>query len=228
MHGQEETSPAPRIVCTALHGCFLAFAGWIYFGGGANLLCSWCGMEPADPASLARRIMLFSFGVLSFVRIALTLFVLLKRRFAWDELGGVVFALAIYQVGFAVLGAREPAGLDLLDAVAVGLFLLGSYLNTGSELQRKRFKADPANKGKLYTQGLFRYARHINYSGDTLWVAAWALATRNVWSAIVPLALAAGFVFAFIPSLTKHLRANYGDQFEEWEKRTKAFIPFVY
>jgi steroid 5-alpha reductase family enzyme len=178
--------------------------------------------------NLERRILLLSFGVLLFARMTLTLFVLLKRRFPWNELGGVAFALFVYHVGFASLGAGETAQLGILDLVAIGLFLFGSYLNTGSEIQRKRFKADPKNRGRLYTGGLFRFARHINYFGDTLWVSGWAIATRNIGSAVIPIALAAGFVFAFIPSLTKHLRASYGDQFDLWSKRTKAFIPYIY
>ena len=36
------------------------------------------------------------------------------------------------------------------------------------------------------------------------------------------------FIFMFIPSLTQHLKQRYGEQYETWEKSTKAFIPFVY
>jgi hypothetical protein len=35
-----------------------------------------------------------------------------------------------------------------------------------SELQRYRWKRQPQNAGRLYTGGLFAYARHINYFGD--------------------------------------------------------------
>ena len=36
------------------------------------------------------------------------------------------------------------------------------------------------------------------------------------------------FLFAFIPSLSKHLRARYGAQYEKWERETSTLIPFVY
>ena len=228
MHGQQEISAKPRVACTLLHATFLAVAAWIFFGGGATALLPWFGVDMPGAGNLERRILLFSFGVLLFARMTLTLFVLLKRRFAWNELGGVAFALFVYHVGFASLGAGETTQLGILDVVAIGLFLFGSYLNTGSEIQRKKFQADPKNRGRLYTGGLFRFARHINYFGDTLWVSGWAIATRNIGSAVIPIALAAGFIFAFIPSLTKHLRASYGDQFDVWSKQTKAFIPYIY
>jgi steroid 5-alpha reductase family enzyme len=156
------------------------------------------------------------------------MFWLLKRKFGWDELVGVLFACVVYQIGFAVLGAGNDAALGLLEVAGVALFLFGSYLNTWSEIQRKRFKADPANQGKLFTGGWFRCARHINYFGDTLWVAGWAMLTGNLWSAIVPVALAAGFVFFFMPPLTAHLKAKYGEQYDEWAKTTRRYVPFVW
>lgn len=228
MHGEQEISNAPRTTCTLVHIAFLGIAAWFYFGGGTEVISSWLNGEPTPSGNLTRRIVLFSFGVVLFFRIGLTLFYLLKRRFGWDELGGVTFALFLYQVAFALLGGRETRPIGVLDVVAIAIYLVGSYLNTESELQRKRFKDKPENQGVLYTQGLFRYARHINYFGDTMWVIAWAMMTRNIWSFIIPVYLAAMFIFFFIPSLTKHLKARYGDQYESWVKNTNAFIPFLY
>jgi protein-S-isoprenylcysteine O-methyltransferase Ste14 len=228
MHGEQEHSYTTRIICTLLHLVFLGIAGWIYFAGGIEVISGWLGGEPTSVGNLARRIALFSCGIVLFLRITLGLFYLLKRKFGWEEFGGVVFALFVYHVVFALLVAQTNTPINALDIVAIALFLVGSYFNTGAEWQRKRFKDEPKNRGKLYTQGLFRYARHINYFGDTLWVTAWAILTRNIWSFIIPLALAAAFVFAFIPSLSKHLKARYGAQYEAWAKRTKAYIPFIF
>ena len=131
-------------------------------------------------------------------------------------------------MGFALCGAAQRASPGWLDAVGVLLFAAGSYLNTGSELQRKRFKDDPRNKGKLYTEGLFSLARHINYFGDMLWLTGWALLTRNMWAAAMPVFATGCFVFVFIPQLTKHLQTKYGPEFEEWSSHTRRFVPFLY
>lgn len=56
------------------------------------------------------------------------------------------------------------------------LYIVGMLLETISETQRQAFKKQPENKGKLYTGGLFGWARHINYGGYTLWRAGYALA----------------------------------------------------
>jgi protein-S-isoprenylcysteine O-methyltransferase Ste14 len=228
LHGHKEISNIPRVACTLLHATFLAASAWIFFGESIMPLMAWVEVYMPHGGNLCRSILLFSFGVVLFVRMTITLFFLLKRRFAWNELGGVAFALFVYQIGFASLGAGEMTHLGFLDAAAIGLFIIGSYINTGSELQRKKFKDDPKNRGRLYTGGLFRFARHINYFGDILWVSGWAIATRDIRSALIPIGLTAGFIFAFIPSLTEHLRTTYGEQFDEWSKRTKALIPYIY
>ena len=221
MHGLLESRSTTRVVCTLAHLGFLGLAGWIYFGGGGELFSR-------SPGDLARRVVLSAFGIVLFFRMSFTLFVLLKRKVGWDELGGVVFALFVYQVVFAAFGSSETAAMGMLDSFAILLFMFGSYLNTGSEWQRKRFKENPENKGRLYTEGLFSWARHINYFGDTLWVTGWAILTGSLWSLLIPIAITAAFLYAFIPSLSEHLGTRYGDQYTDWKKTTKRFVPFVY
>jgi protein-S-isoprenylcysteine O-methyltransferase Ste14 len=228
MHGKEEVSKASRVLCTLMHAVLLSLAAWIYFGDGGAVVFSWLSLEDFARGDVTRHAVLFAFGVVLFLRMFLVHFYLLKRRFGWDEFGGVVVALIIYQVIFALLGVSTRTEIGIVDVAAVIVFVLGSYLNTGSELQRKRFKDNPANKRMLYTGGLFRLARHINYFGDILWVTAWAVVTRNIWSAAIPVALTLSFIFSFIPNLSKYLKERYGEQYEEWARTTKKLIPFVY
>jgi steroid 5-alpha reductase family enzyme len=131
-------------------------AAWIYFGGGTGIIPGWLGGEPMPAGDLLRRMVLISFSVVLFGRMNFTLFYLLKRRFGWEEVGGVLFALFVYQIVFALLGGREPRPVGVLEILAIAMFLVGSYFNTGSELQRKRFKDKPEHQGLLFTQGLFR------------------------------------------------------------------------
>lgn len=91
-----------------------------------------------------------------------------------------------------------------LLAGAVTASILGIVIETISELQRKSFKADPKNKGKPYSGGLFSLARHINYSGYALWRPANALAAGGVASAIATFAFFTyNFVANSIPGLDK-------------------------
>lgn len=227
MHGQYARSIVPKLVWTVAHLGLLYLAAWIYFGGGIVAIGNVLGQD-WQAGNEARRLLLFTFGLVLWIRMLLTAFIFLQRRVAWGEVLGTVTALALYQLCFALLGARTFTALSGLDVMAISLFIVGSLINTGSEFQRKRFKANPANQGKLYTQGLFAVVRHPNYLGDLLWVSAWASLTRNPWSAIIVLILASGFIFVFIPELSHYLAQRYDTQYETWASKTNKLIPYIY
>jgi len=130
-------------------------------------------------------------------------------------IGGGVFRDYFIQFGF-------------LDAVAFVLLLLGSYLNSFSEIQRKWWKSDSENSGHCYTEGLFSYSMHINYFGDTVLFTGWCLFTSNYWMLGLPLLMGGMFVFFHIPCLDAYLAERYGKEFNDYSKRTKKFIPYVY
>lgn len=70
-------------------------------------------------------------------------------------------------------------------AAGTALYVTGILTETISELQRSAFKKDETNKGKPYAGGLFGLARHINYTGYTLWRTGYALtAAGPAWAAV--------------------------------------------
>ena len=56
----------------------------------------------------------------------------------------------------------------------------------------------------------------------------WCLLTASVWTLVLPVFMAASFVFHHIPGLDAYLEQRYGDEFVEYAKKTKKFMPFVY
>jgi len=227
MHGIKETSNTLRILWFVSHSIFLYIAYLICFDDKLLWLNSILDVDFQD-GNFYRRCCLWGFGVLMYIRMNLTTFHLLKRKMPIEELFGVIIGCAVYQIGFVLLGGWQSSPLSLLDVFGILLFIIGSYINTYSEIQRKRFKDDPNNNGKLYTQGLFKYARHINYFGDICWVTGWAIVTNNIWSMFIPISLTLGFIFLFIPELSRYLETNYVDEYLDWKKQTKKLIPFIY
>ncbi len=227
MYGHEEVSRWPRRVMVAAHALITLLAGWFLVGSGTLAVGRLLGVAwvPGDPD---RRALLFAFGIVLFLRMSGTALVLLQRRFRWTEMGAVVGGVALYQLGFALLGVGSRQQLSAWDAVAALLFLGGGALNTLSEWARLRFKARPENRGRLYTHGPFALVRHPNYLGDCLWGVGWALATRSPWSILIVAVEIAGFVFVNIPQLSAYLEQRYGDAYRDWAAKTARLVPWLY
>ncbi|MGH9454843.1 MAG: methyltransferase family protein, partial [Terriglobia bacterium] len=112
--------------------------------------------------------------------------------------------------------------------MGVVLFVVGSWMNSRAEYARHVWKQRSENTGKLYTQWLFRYSRHPNYLGDLISFSGLCLISGEWLTAVIPVLMLAGFVFVNIPALDSHLRDHYGPAFDEYARRTRKLIPFVY
>lgn len=224
LYSQKDKSILQKIVIVFLEIFIIGVSYWILFLGGYHTLIH----SRHGDGNGTRHLILFIFSLIVFVRVCITMFYLLKRRIPWDEAFSIPFAFAIYYVGFALLGYSTNNPVNFITVFAIVLFLLGSFLNTGSELMRDKWKKDQAHAGKLYTSGLFKYAMHINYFGDFLWVSAYAIITRNVYAILIPIFIFCFFAFYNIPKLDSYLASKYGPQFDVYRKKTKRFIPFVY
>jgi protein-S-isoprenylcysteine O-methyltransferase Ste14 len=212
MHGDTDPSRLPRTAMVALHLVGVLIATALLTAG------------PMTP----RRAALLACAWIYFARVVATSFVFLRRGVDWTEAWQVGPFLLIIQVALAWLGARATEPWGPVDTLALVLYGVGSFLNSGSELQRKAWKARPENQGHLYTGGLFRLSRHVNYFGDVVLFSGFAVLTRSPWAAAVPLLMAVMFVFLHVPSLDRYLRERYGSEYVEWTRHSKKLVPFIY
>jgi protein-S-isoprenylcysteine O-methyltransferase Ste14 len=210
-----------------VHAAGIALSAWLLLGSGIEVVGEWFG-EDWERGDSTRCALIFACAVFYFARLTFGIFYLIQRRMGWAEVGSVAPFTVVFHGLFAFFGARATAGVDWLDGVAIGLYLLGSYFNTGSELGRHLWKKHPENKGKIYTEGLFSLSMHINYFGDSVLFTGYAILTCSWWSGIIPALMTVMFVFMHIPMLDKYLAERYGEQFDAYAARTKKLIPFVY
>ncbi len=227
LYGKYGASWPQKAVLVALELLFLALAAWILFGAGGPAIAGLFGWPVAEATPL-RYWLIFGFSLTVLIRMGFMMVFFMKRAVPWSEAFTVPVAFALYYVGFAVLVLPAIGAFDWIDALGIVLFVVGSYLNTGGELQRHAFKKDPANKGKLFTGGLFGLSMHINFFGDILWVAGYALVTHNWWSSLIVIFIVTFFAFYNVPMLDKHLAEHYGADFEAYRKKTKRLVPFVW
>lgn len=213
MHGQSEHSIAPRVAATFLQLSAVGIAAVVLLSDGQ--------LSPREWAVLGCS------GVYA-LRVLFGMFVILNRRFAWSEAGIVGGLFLGVHVGMAYATAGSPESLGPWAIAGLGLYVVGSYLNTASEYGRMVWKRDPARRGKLYREGLFRHSMHINYFGDTLLFSGFALVTGSAWAFVVPAVMTAGFVFQHIPNLDAYLAERYGEAFDAYARTTKKFVPYIF
>ena len=175
-----------------------------------------------------RQIGLFICSIIYVMRLIVTMFVFLKREIAWWEgiIGAVFFPFLIFC--FLYVGGSQKLPINSVDIIGITLYAIGSYLGTSSELSRHIWKLKPENTGHLYTMGLFKYSRHINYFGDVLLFSGFALITHDPKMLIIPMAMTMCFVLLWIPAHDRYLAEKYGTEFEDYANRTKKLIPMIY
>ncbi len=115
----------------------------------------------------------------------------------------------IWIISAPLLAAQSGNGagnLTTLDFLAVAVWIVGFSFEAVGDRQLVRFKADPANEGKLLRTGLWRYTRHPNYFGDAVqWWAYYliALAAGGWYTLFSPIIMSILLVTCLAPPCWK-------------------------
>ena len=175
-----------------------------------------------------RRVLIASCLIIYFLRLQITVWIFQKRKWTWLETAiiSIVMPLALY--AFAQVGGNNHQSVYAIEVIGVLLYIIGSYLNTNSEYSRHVWKLKKENKGRLFTDGLFRYSMHINYFGDIVLFTGFAMITHRLIMFVIPLIMTVNFVLNIIPSLDRYLEKKYEDEFRDYSKKTKKLIPLIY
>jgi steroid 5-alpha reductase family enzyme len=140
---------------------------------------------------------------------------------------GAILAGAVH------VAAHNPAPFGgPLDVAGLVLFALAWSGESLADAQLARFKAYPANRGRVADVGLWAWSRHPNYFFEWL-----------TWSAFAPLALSPGYpegawslaapILMFVllnyvsgvPPLERAMRESRGAAFDAYAARTSRFVP---
>ena len=175
-----------------------------------------------------RRILIAACLMIYFVRLQITVWIFQKRTWAWLETIIISILIPLALFGFAKAGGSNGQAIGGVEAIGTLLYIVGSYINTHAEYTRHVWKLKAENKRRLYTEGLFRLAMHINYLGDIVLFTGFAMITHRLSMFIIPLVMTINFIFNIIPSLDRYLEKKYGDEFRAYAAKTKKLIPKIY
>lgn len=130
------------------------------------------------------------------------------------------------------VSSESTAGSFPQPTLMIGgaLYVTGILTELIAEIQRYRFKKNPANKGKAYTGGLWKLARHINYGAYTLWRTGYAMAASGwILGGLVGAFHFFDFATRAVPVLNEYCEPRYGAQWEAFKKQTPyRLLPFIY
>lgn len=142
--------------------------------------------------------------------------------FPWNQ------ALELLWVYFLSVAINSNVYIDIWVIIGASLFMFGTALEISSNYQRKRFKQDRTNQGKLYTDGLFSIVIHPNYAGYVVWRSALSLMTGYpVLFGFSFLFHMAQFYFHADPPFQRYMHKKYGLAWERYVATHKKIIPWL-
>lgn len=125
---------------------------------------------------------------------------------------------------------KYGSSLLFLDFVGMIVWVFGFYFESTADKQLSDFLHKPENKGKLMTEGLWKYSRHPNYFGEVVQWWGLYLATLSISNGyltiIGPLTITFFILFVSgVPLLEQKYKGR--PDFEEYKKHTSIFVPLL-
>jgi len=133
-----------------------------------------------------------------------------------------------------VITTSKRVGFDIFAIIGLIIWIFGFSMEALADMQKNRFNANPANKGKFIQTGLWSRSRHPNYFGEiVIWigVAVIALPVLQGWqwvALISPLFVTLLLTrVSGVPLLEKKSDAKWGGQpdYEAYKQCTPVLIP---
>jgi steroid 5-alpha reductase family enzyme len=220
------------------------------FWGTGFVITAWVGFFLTPEGFPLRKLLLC--GLVTIWGLRLSIHILIRnggkpedfRYQAWRKENGATWwwrsffkvfllqGLLMWLISAPLLAAQaspQPAKLIWLDFLAIVVWIYGFLFEALGDWQLARFKADPTNKGKLLTSGVWRYTRHPNYFGDaTQWWAYFliALAAGAWWTVFSPIMMTFLLLRVSGVALLEKTLKTQKPGYEEYVASTSEFVPW--
>ncbi|MFM1920338.1 MAG: hypothetical protein RLZZ303_1972 [Candidatus Hydrogenedentota bacterium] len=152
-----------------------------------------------------------------------------QRKFlVFFQFQGLLIVLFSLPPLLAMLSPKASP-LTLLLGVSLGLFAMAG--ESLSDAQLRRWRSNPANRGRTCREGLWRFSRHPNYFFEWLHWWAYVIMAGVSWQAAAALAgplLMLLFLYRItgIPYTEAQALLSRGDDYREYQRTTSPFIPW--
>jgi steroid 5-alpha reductase family enzyme len=147
------------------------------------------------------------------------------RTIFWAQ-GWVMWVVAI-PISVAMV---EDEPVNWVTWTGVGLAAVGLFFEAVGDVQLSRFRADPANAGKIMDRGLWAWSRHPNYFGDLCVMAALWLIACGAWVGVGTLFAPVLMTYMLVRKtgkrmLDRRLARTRGEAYVAYAARTSGLVP---
>jgi steroid 5-alpha reductase family enzyme len=141
--------------------------------------------------------------------------------------GSIPLVFAIF------VAARFPSdALRMADIIGALILLSGIAGEALADAQLKKFRDNPANKGRVCDAGFWRWSRHPNYFFEWFgWLAYPVIAISPAYAWGWATLLAPVFMYWIlvhvtgIPPLEEQMLRSRGERYRDYQSRTSPFFP---
>jgi len=163
------------------------------------------------------------------------------KKLGWKKDWPTLFYLLLVLAGFFVIGydfwrlQHLSFQLHILVVIGIVLICIGGFLRITSRITLKKAGFTLVNSGKLQivggqrliTDGIYSHIRHPLYLGEMTRNLGLAILFSSLFGLVVMI-LANIFLLLRIEIEEKMLIAEFGLEYEEYRKKTKKLIPYLY
>ena len=137
----------------------------------------------------------------------------------------LIVNFSLFPISFILLNNINPNTYLLLASIFT---IVAVILETISDKQMRDFKSNPLNKNKTMKYGLWRYSRHPNYLGETMfWFGIYFMGLSSgimpLWTILCPLLMLSLFIFISCPMMDKRSLKNRND-YQDYMNKTSQLL----
>lgn len=163
----------------------------------------------------------------------------MKRSFRedWTLLPFLVITLTSFIVAILDFIFLQNLKVQIFALVGLPMLLTGGYLRMRARVQLKKKagfsslaatgKLQIVEDHKLVEDGLYKHVRHPIYLGETVRNLGIVLLFSSIYG-LVLIAAATVFLLFRMQKEEKMLTERFGKEYQEYQRKTKRIIPYIY
>ena len=135
----------------------------------------------------------------------------------------ILFVGVFYSLpGYLAFTNQNPLGY-LTVAIALPLYIFGSLINTGADVQKM---AEKGMGSGLVQDGAWRSLRHVNYLGDLMRYTSFSVVAGSLWAFLLP-GIITLLYLQRISEKEKSMAAKY-PEFATYQQNSSRLLPWIW